>query len=242
MVLPCISTTRVSLICIMFLFVSIHCDVFTAKPLECKPVNGTAGHNVTMSPPSFNYHTTYVYWYRGSGKARKELCRYVPQQTQANARIKFSCLSNYSLLLINVTAHMYNGNYTVKLDFGSGRLSETCYKLTVRNVLRKVPTTTRKTTTVTTTATTTEHTTYTIEYPTITLPSETAPFIALWENQTSYAQIQNHSALHAMWIFLLVIIIVLLCFFCMRLKNKHKPCSTVLTPMVQSPEPPDQYF
>ncbi|QQL09825.1 Ba23 [Baboon cytomegalovirus] len=198
MVLPSVWTTQVSLMCIMFIFVSIHRDVFTAKPLECKPVNGTTGHNVTMSPPPFDYHTTYVYWYRGSGKARKELCRYVPQQTQVNARIKFACLSNYSLLLINVTAHMYNGNYTVSLDLGLGRLSETCYKLTVRNALRKVPTTTRKTTTTVTTATTTGHTTCTNQYPTITVPSETASVIALWKNQTSSAQIQNHSAMHAM--------------------------------------------
>ncbi|AEV80555.1 membrane protein RL11M [Cercopithecine betaherpesvirus 5] len=234
MVAPDASTTQVPLICIIILCFCTYNQMLASVTLKCTPINGTRGHNVTMNPPPFNHHTTYVYWYRGSGKPRKELCRYDPGKRHNNAKIKFMCLNNYSLLLINLTA-IYNGDYTVQLDLGLWSRSEKCYKLTVRNANTKVLTTTRKTTStskpLTTTGTTTRgvyRTTHITTHSSTELSSTCALEIISLKNHTSQPQTYNHSAIHVMWL-LIPILIVILCLCSMRSRKKHRKRNTVLT-------------
>ncbi|AEQ32095.1 membrane glycoprotein UL11 [Cynomolgus macaque cytomegalovirus strain Ottawa] len=211
------STIQISTIYLSILFLRImYSDTSSSKKLTCIPISGTAGRNVTLNPPPFNHHTTYVYWYRQIGKGTNELCRYVPHKQERNARIKFQCLSNYSLLLINVTVS-YNSNYTVKLDLGLGTMSITCYTLTVKTTTQIVKTTTRKPTTTTSTtstatAATTIQTTFTTESPNTNVHSDSEPKATLALNETSELQIREHTNLHAIWL-LLPILIVIICFF-----------------------------
>ncbi|QQL10165.1 Ja23 [Japanese cytomegalovirus] len=220
MLVPYASTIQISTIYMGILFLRSMYSNTSSKKVACIPVNGTAGRNVTLDSPPFNHHTTYVYWYRQLGKGTNELCRYVPNKQERNARIKFKCLGNYSLLLINVTTS-YNGNYTVKLDLGLGTMSVTCYTLTVRTATQIVktttrkPTTTRKTTiatstTITTTAATTMKTTCITNSPNTLSDSKPEAIVAL--NETSELQIREHTNLHAIWL-LLPVLIVIICFF-----------------------------
>ncbi|AKT72755.1 Cy23 [Cynomolgus cytomegalovirus] len=210
------STIQISTIYLGILFLrSMYSDTSSSKKLTCIPISSTAGRNVTLNPPPFNHHTTYVYWYRQIGKGTNELCRYVPNKQERNARIKFQCLNNYSLLLINVTAS-YNSNYTVKLDLGLGTMSITCYTLTVKTTTQMVKTTTRKPTTATsttsTTTATTIQTTFTTKSPNTNVHSDSDPEAMVSLNETNEMQIREHTNLHAIWL-LLPVLIVIICFF-----------------------------
>ncbi|AKI19941.1 membrane glycoprotein UL11 [Human betaherpesvirus 5] len=152
----------------------------------CIPVVGKIGTNVTLNAVDVLSPHDQVRWSYGSGGQGHMLCIYTFTSTTTfnNTRFNFSCLKNYSLLLINVTTQ-YSTTYRTMTSLNDWRHKthyhkppgwnlDTCYNLTV-NENGTFPTTTKKpsTTIRTTTATTTKKTTTTRTTTTTTTAKKT---------------------------------------------------------------------
>nr|WMN01579.1 membrane glycoprotein UL11 [Human betaherpesvirus 5] len=144
----------------------------------CIPVVGKIGTNVTLNAVDF-HPGDHVRWSYGPGGAGYMLCVYTGSWTEyKKPDIIFKCLSNNSLLLINVTVN-YTNTYRTLTSLNNwvhnqhhhkfpGWNLDTCYSLTVNEngtfpttTTKKPTTTTRTTTTTTTKKTTTTRTTTT---------------------------------------------------------------------------------
>ena len=151
----------------------------------CIPVVGKIGTNVTLNAVDF-HPGDHVRWSYGPGGAGYMLCVYTGSWTEyKKPNIIFKCLSNNSLLLINVTVN-YTNTYRTLTSLNNwvhnqhhhkfpGWNLDTCYSLTV-NENGTFPTTTTKkptTTTRTTTTTTTKKTTTTSTTTTTTTTKKT---------------------------------------------------------------------
>ncbi|AKI12253.1 membrane glycoprotein UL11 [Human betaherpesvirus 5] len=154
--------------CIFGVYISLH-DA-------CIPVVGKIGTNVTLNAVDVLSPRDQVRWSYGPGGQGYMLCIFTGTSTTTfnSTRFNFSCLSNYSLLLINVTAQ-YSTTYRTMTSLDDWRHQQhnhgfrwtldTCYNLTVNEngtfpiTTTKKPTTTTRTTTTTTQRTTTTRTT-----------------------------------------------------------------------------------
>lgn len=190
--------------CIFGVYISLH-DA-------CIPVVGKIGTNVTLNAVDVLPPRDQVRWSYGPGGQGYMLCIFTGTSTTTfnNTRFNFSCLSNYSLLLINVTTQ-YSTTYRTmtsldhwlhqRHNHGSRWTLDTCYNLTVNEngtfptTTTKKPTTTTRTTTTTTQRTTTTRTTTTAKKTTISTTHHKHP--SPKKSTTPNSHVEHHVGFEA---------------------------------------------
>ncbi|QQL10164.1 Ja22 [Japanese cytomegalovirus] len=177
---------------------------------HCNETVSTVGKNVTLGIPIKNGST--VFWSREKNNVPQLLCQFSPSLVTCNSRhhIYYECLHNYSLLLINVTTQ-YSGIYCLSAYAPTSKNDiETCYNLTVHSQRisssKLIPELSAKHTT-----SITPHTTTNVQHN---------KSVANYTFQAYYAS-NNHMPWLALPI--LIIILVVLCWFHMPQRYKYQP-------------------
>ncbi|QQL11420.1 Rh22 [macacine betaherpesvirus 3] len=177
---------------------------------HCNTTLSYTGQNVTLGVHIGPW--TPAFWNLQINNTEISLCEYTHTVLKCNLHtICYQCLSNYSLLLINVTKQ-YSGIYWLSYDINNGNYKYTemtlCYNLTVhsRNATSNKLLTTSAT-----------HTTIT---PYVTTNLQHNESIVNDTFQTYYTA-NNHTPWLALPI--LIVVLIVLCWFNMPQRYKYQP-------------------
>ncbi|AEV80554.1 membrane protein RL11K [Cercopithecine betaherpesvirus 5] len=186
-------------------------------PTKCNQTTATAGHNVTLGVHIQN--KSYVFWYQEAGNTSRTLCQFTTDLVPCNIfnnQLKYQCLCNYSLLLVNVTTD-YNGLYC--LSYFSSAMNnyvDVCYNLTVRSANLKHTTIRRPGKSVSAT-----------QFVGLTAVRTTAHTYSNWINVKVEAinhtfEAQQSTANHMAWLAVPVLILIAIILWWLQMPRRRK--------------------
>ncbi|AEV80371.1 membrane protein RL11K [Cercopithecine betaherpesvirus 5] len=183
---------------------------------QCNQTIAITGQNVTLGVHIEN--KSHVFWFRDAGNEAQNLCQFTPDRVLCNVfnKLKYQCLCNYSLVLLNVTTD-YSGPYCLSYYSPKGNHhTDVCYNLTVRSATLKQTTVQRPSKSVVTTQSTG-----------LTAVRTTVPILSNWVNVKIEAvnhtfETQQSTANHMAWLAVPVLILIAIILWWLQMPRRRK--------------------